>query len=100
MSNIFHGLLKVWTEGYSEHSPNSGHELAIYVLKSVHFKKTVNCAILISFKSVFTEIKTKSAEEMRIAQLSSLKMNGLYEYSKIMLAQLHIKCILHAFFCV
>ena len=27
-----HGLLKVWTEGYSEHSPNSGHEIAIYVL--------------------------------------------------------------------
>ena len=27
-----HGLLKLWTERYSEHSPNSGHELAIYVL--------------------------------------------------------------------
>ena len=29
---IGHGLLKVWTEEYSEHSLNSGNELAIYVL--------------------------------------------------------------------
>ena len=27
-----HGLRKVWTERYSEYSPNSGHELVIYVL--------------------------------------------------------------------
>jgi hypothetical protein len=27
-----HGLLKVWTEGYSEYSPNSGHELVILLL--------------------------------------------------------------------
>ena len=45
-----------WTEGYAGQIPNSGHELAIYVLG--------------------------------------------YDYSKIMLAQLHTECIFHDFFCV
>ena len=34
-----HGLLKVWTEGHSEDSPNSGHELAIYVHTMYHYEK-------------------------------------------------------------
>ena len=32
IDEILHGLLKVWTEGYSEHSQNSGDELGIFVL--------------------------------------------------------------------
>ena len=31
-ADFIHGFLKVWAEGYSEHSLNSGHELVVYVL--------------------------------------------------------------------